>query len=93
MGSKIFEKAINQSNYLPVPMPGRTLVEISGDHRILIENHRGVSFYNDTKICVHSSYGEICILGKGVSLPYMTKQQLIITGEIDSVSLLRGEKV
>ena len=70
-------------------LPTQPLVEIAGERRVLIENHDGVTAYGCCEICVKVNYGHIHICGTGLTLVRMTKQQLVITGRIDSVSLQR----
>lgn len=73
------------------PMPGLPLVEISGQCRVLIENHRGVSGYGREQICVRVQYGEIAVRGCGLELAKMSREQLVITGQIDCITLNRRE--
>ena len=72
--------------------PGMPVVEILGDHRVLIERHNGVTQYSDQKIGIKISYGHIHITGSGLELANMTREQLVITGRIDSLILERGER-
>ena len=72
------------------PIPGLSLVEIAGDRRVLVENHKGVIQYCDSSIRIRVKFGEVCISGTKMTLARMTKGQLVISGCIDSVSLLRG---
>lgn len=72
------------------PIPGRPLVEIIDNTRVLIENHNGVNEYGRGMIRVKVKYGSICICGSGLELSRMTKGQLIISGCIESVQLCRG---
>lgn len=71
------------------PLPGVPIVEIAGDRRVLIERHGGVIEYGSQKISVRVPYGVICVIGCGLELTRMTKQQLIISGQIDCVQLQR----
>ncbi len=71
-------------------MPGQPLIEIAGEQRILIENHRGVVRYGEAEICLRVSYGYIRVNGCGLRLLRMTRQQVIICGRIDAVTLCRG---
>lgn len=73
-------------------VPGQPLVEICGGKRVLIENHRGVSRYSEDGISIRVSYGEVMIGGRGLKLARMTKQQLVICGFIEAVTLIRREK-
>lgn len=70
-------------------VPGVPLVELAGDKRVLVENHMGVTEYGLTRICVMMKYGVLCINGCGMELAKMTRDQLVITGRIDSVAIQR----
>ena len=70
----------------------RAIVEIAGGERVLIENHCGVMGYSTDRILVKVKYGCISVCGCGLQLLRMTREQLIISGRIDGVSLHRREK-
>lgn len=67
--------------------PGWPLIEIVGNKRILIENQLGVCGYDRCNIVVKVRQGKISISGENLELCQMTKEQLVITGVIFSVSL------
>ena len=71
------------------PVPGIPLVEVLGDHRVLIENHAGIKEYGGERIQVQVSYGQICVIGKDLVLSRMIKGQLVISGTINEIHLLR----
>ena len=71
------------------PLPGVPVIEIAGDHRVLIERHKGVIEYGTERIRVRVRYGVVCISGCGLELTLMTNQQLIISGQINAVTLQR----
>mgnify|MGYP002456976651 CR=1 FL=1 len=71
------------------PRRGQPIVEIAGDRRVLIENHFGVKEYSREKIGVKVKYGLVCVCGCNLELIRMTKEQLIISGRIDAVTLIR----
>lgn len=71
------------------PLPGQTIVEVAGDRRVLIENHFGIKAYGREKILVKVKYGYVCICGCGLELLRMTREQLVIRGRIDAVTLQR----
>ena len=73
-------------------MPGVPLIEIAGHRRVLIEHHCGVSEYGREKICVKVKFGQISIMGSGLELARMTREQLIITGCVTAVNLIRRGK-
>lgn len=70
-------------------LPGRPVVEIGGDDRVLIENHRGVCAYSRDLIRVRLSFGEAVVRGRELCLVRMTPQQLLIRGRLDGVELCR----
>lgn len=70
-------------------VPGLPLVELCGEKRVLIENHRGVLTYGSAEIHVCVSFGEVVVRGCGLELAKMTREQLVICGRIDSVYLVR----
>lgn len=77
-------------NFGEAPLPGVSLVEVTGDGRVLIENHSGVTQYGKDRICVKVSYGCVEVSGCNLILAYMTPVQLVIRGRIQSVTLHRG---
>lgn len=72
-------------------LPGQVLVEITGENRVFIEHHRGVREYSREQIGVKVKYGVVQICGSCLELRYMTKDQLVISGKIDCIQLIRRE--
>lgn len=70
-------------------LPKEPLIEIAGDRRVLVENHSGVTEYGREKIQIRVRYGQLCVCGGDLEMIRMTRQQLIITGRIDAVNLIR----
>ena len=73
-------------------LPGQPIVEIAGTHRVLVENHCGVKEYGHHQILIKVSYGCISVIGTQLELARMTKEQLVISGNIQCVQLLRKEQ-
>ena len=72
---------------LPVEMLSKIpIVEVYGKHRVFIENHYGVMSYSGCEISAKSKCGVISIYGSRLEIVKMTRFQLVITGEIESVS-------
>ena len=88
-GRNYFGHMLEQSAMAPESLPGQPIVEIAGDGRCLIENHRGVAAYGNEQILVNVRYGTVCVRGCNLELIHMTKEQLVICGRIDSVGLQR----
>ena len=64
------------------------LIEIAGQKRIIMENHRGISYYGDDRILIRTEYGFTEITGNGLLLRCITRERLCITGVIDAVKLI-----
>lgn len=90
-GHFFLERLAEDTDLTMEPLPGQPIVEIAGDRRVLIENHLGVRAYGREKILVKVKYGCICVCGCGLELLRMTREQLVIRGKIDAVTLQRRE--
>lgn len=88
-GRYFLERLADEADIAAEPLPGQPIVEIAGDRRVLIENHFGVKAYSREKIVVNVKFGFICICGCSLELVRMTKDQLVIRGRIDAVTLQR----
>ena len=73
-------------------LPGQSLVELAGDSRVLIENHRGVTEYSRCRIGATVSFGQVLVCGENLELARMTQRQLVITGKVEGVTLVRRGK-
>ncbi len=72
-------------------LPRQTVVELLGDGRVLIEQHRGVLEYGPERIGVRVSFGSVCVTGSNLRLGLMTCQKLVILGKIRGIELVRGK--
>ena len=63
----------------------KTLVELYGNERVLIEEHRGILGYGDAQIRVGTSFGALVIEGTELRLCCMSRSQLVIRGRIACV--------
>ena len=88
-GRNFIDNLMTQASVNPDSLPGKPIVEIAGDNRVLIECHRGVLAYSRERILVGVRYGSLCICGCGLELIHMSREKLIICGKIDSVNLQR----
>ena len=89
---EFMERLTDSSKLNQIAFTGIPIVEIAGENRVLIENHCGVSEYGTTKITVNVKYGSINVCGHQLELRQMTKEQLVISGKIDCISLTRRNK-
>lgn len=85
-----FDKIMFHTELPSETLPGMPIVELFGSHRILIENHKAVTMYGCNEIRIRFSYGQLSICGSCLELVRMSKQQLVITGQIERLTLHRG---
>ena len=74
-------------------LPGKpkTLLEVLGKNRLIIEHHRGISCYAPEEIWVKTTFGQLQIRGADLRLCCMSRQQLCILGRIDALELIGRE--
>lgn len=61
-------------------------VEITGNSRVQIENHRGILEYDDTCLRVRCSNCEVVIAGSDLALTALSLDEAAVVGTIFSVS-------
>lgn len=71
-------------------LPGQPLLEVYCNSRVLIEHHQGIAQYCISKVMVKVPFGYYCICGSRLQVSYMSCDQIIINGCIDSVTVLKG---
>lgn len=65
------------------------IVEIVGEKRVLIENHLGVVGYSAEQIHIKVCYGVLSVVGCGLRFSQINREQLVINGQIESITLIR----
>ena len=70
---------------------GMPKITILGFNEILIENYKGISEYEEFYIRVNTHIGVININGFNFNLKQMTEDDILITGQIDSIDLETDE--
>lgn len=68
-------------------IPLRSLIEIYGTNRLLIEHHKGVCEYSDHLIIVRIPGGTVCIHGCEMEISFITDEKIIIQGKIGNLQL------
>ena len=69
----------------------RPRVEIIGNTRVVVENHRGIQEYDDSVLRVRCSGCEVRITGDGLTLTALSLDELAVTGTIVSVEYTSAE--
>lgn len=60
-------------------------IEIMGDRRVLIENHKGILEYGDTLMRINCGKMIVRIVGTELELRALSLSELAVTGKIASV--------
>ena len=90
-GSNLWQRMMDQSSHGTESLPCQTIVEVTGSHRVLIENHRGIITYGREKIIVNVKYGSVSVCGCDLEVMHMSNEQLVIFGSIRNISLHRRD--
>ncbi len=88
-GHSFLDRLAEESDLPSELLPGRTIVELAGDSRVLIENHFGIKAYSLEKVVINVSFGQLSVCGHCLDILRMTKEQLIIRGEIHGIAVQR----
>lgn len=65
----------------------RTLTELYGNERLLVEQHRGILGYGTECIRIAATFGVLAVEGVELRLCCMSRSQLVIRGKILSIRL------
>lgn len=60
----------------------RTLAEVYGLERLLVEHHRGIQSYGTDCIRIAATYGTLVVEGENLRLSCMSRSQLVICGNV-----------
>ena len=66
----------------------RSIVTMTGQLEVNVENYRGILEYTDILIRIKSKCGQIRITGKNLQIAYYTNDEMKITGRVEKVEYL-----
>ena len=89
-GDRLFRDLTERAGLHTESFPGITLLELSGDDRVLVENHRRVMGYTPQCILLRTNFGKTKIEGEHLVIASMERGQLLIRGRVRSVLLEEG---
>jgi sporulation protein YqfC len=87
--NNIIQQILDRTNLSDECIPGKPVVELLGDCRLLIENHLGIVEYHCDRISVRVCYGMVVVKGRNLKLRQMSGGKLLIVGEIDCIGVKR----
>lgn len=77
---KKWKKQVNTEALRP-----RTLAELYGTERLLVEQHRGILSYGTECIRIAATFGQLVVEGQDLRLCCMSRSQLVIRGKLWAV--------
>ena len=86
------EKLLRLTELFDVPGEaalGVPRVTVTGGHKVHIENHRGLLEYETDRITVNAAGLLVRVRGDGLEISAMSDMELVVTGSIISVELVR----
>lgn len=91
---KLYDKVAGRiPEMLGIPdqtLPGIPIIEIYGNERVLIEGQCRVVQYGCSVIKLRNACGFVCVCGCGLSVAELSQSKMIITGNIQSISMSKG---
>jgi sporulation protein YqfC len=87
-----FQRLADEVDTYSEPLPSLPILELAGDRRLLIENHQGVITYDKENVIIKVQYGTVTVSGGNLEIMHMSKEQVVICGEIANISLHRRER-
>lgn len=63
-------------------------IEVLGNEKMNIINHKGIIYYSSEHIRINSSSGLLSIKGRDLLLSTLISEELIIEGQIDSIEYI-----
>ncbi len=82
---KRFRQQAEQSLLVDDLAPQLARIEIIGDKRVLVENHKGILEYGDTCMRINCGTMMIHIMGHNLTLRALSLSELAVTGKITAV--------
>lgn len=77
--------------------PGLTLnlaeINLTGDRKVVVLNHRGVAHYSPQRIAIGISGGLVEVYGKGLVLEYILPNEIRAKGCIEGLRFVREDAV
>lgn len=68
----------------------RTLAEVYGRDRLLVERHKGIVSYGTECIRIAATFGELVVEGEALRLCCMSRSQLVIRGRLRNLRMEGG---
>ena len=85
----ILQQILDKTDLSDECIPGKPVIELLGDCRVLVENHIGILEYGWDRIGIRVCYGVITVVGRNLQLRRMSGGKLLVEGKIDGIEVKR----
>lgn len=65
-------------------------IELIGNHRVAIENHKGIQEYSDCSMKISLYDGVLHIIGQSMEINLLTLSELTVIGKINSLEYIKS---
>ena len=65
-------------------------INLIGDEKLVLSNHKGIVEYIKEKVRVRTSMGIVNVLGSGLVIKEISDENIVIAGKIESVVVHNG---
>ncbi len=66
-----------------------SFMEVVGDEKLTIENHKGIVKYSCNEMQIRVSFGTVCIFGKNLSVSELVCEEISVKGNIDKIEFIK----
>ncbi len=71
---------------------GLPQIEVRGYSEVLVDLQQGLVAYSNTEIIVAVSLGQVVIKGNRLTIRLMKESRIVVAGDIESLTLVRGNE-
>ena len=60
-------------------------IRMMGDEELVLSNHKGIAEYTKEQVRIKTGMGPVKILGRGLAIKEISRDDIVVTGKIDAV--------
>lgn len=79
-----------KTGFSSTPFSPTPLTEVADNKRVLMEYHHGIISFSTNEIRISVRNGYNCVEGKSLELLCISKEKVVISGQIECIRFYRG---
>lgn len=84
----IMESAASGLNLPKDVLLGASLMHLTGQYEVVIENYRNIVEYSNCTLIVNTKTGRLKISGENLKIQYFTGDDMKVTGKIKEIEII-----